>query len=591
MTMRILTSGAMALLCAGLAIAHPGRDSGLIVHEWGTFLAMHGSDGISLDGMYHEEHALPAFVHARSREQLRLRSALVKGETPVIYFYAGRRARVEVMVDFPGGIWTQWYPQVVGVRPSFAQVAMPLRARNGRIAWTVDVVPPAEIQPQLPATDADALWNHAREVDAAYVRAVDQTRPGAPSEWERFIFYRGLGEAPLPVEVGARGGDITVRTSTTAVQHVYILRVEGGRGTYEYVPAIDAGEQLSRVVPAMDAALPMDRFAARLAEDLAAKLTESGLYEKEARAMVNTWRSSYFTTDGIRVLFVLPQSWTDRYIPLRITPQPAQVIRVMVGRIEVLTPERERRAESAVRDLASPDADVRERAFAYLQAEGRYVEPIVRRTLETTDDERVRTLCRRLLLTDFVTQLRTSLADAASGERLAQDPVYARAQLAALLREIGLEDEARAEGEAALAVLEPMPPPKMSDHVSRHLFRALARASEGAGDDAKALERYGDFVRFGSQAPACGGCHQLEGPRDMAFFRDWWAGRTFGELAQRTGQVGDLIQTHERRLSDSPRDFAARLSLAYLYEASGDRARAERLWAQLDPSGSRSPAP
>ena len=31
----------------------------MVIHEWGTFLGMSGSDGSSLDGMYHEEHALP----------------------------------------------------------------------------------------------------------------------------------------------------------------------------------------------------------------------------------------------------------------------------------------------------------------------------------------------------------------------------------------------------------------------------------------------------------------------------------------------------------------------------------------------------
>ena len=40
-----------------------------VVHEWGTFLAMGGSDGVALDGMYHEEHGLPSFVHARGRDQ------------------------------------------------------------------------------------------------------------------------------------------------------------------------------------------------------------------------------------------------------------------------------------------------------------------------------------------------------------------------------------------------------------------------------------------------------------------------------------------------------------------------------------------
>src|SRR6187200_2803524 len=107
-------------LAAIPAIARKG-DSGLVVHEWGTFLAMAGSDGVSLDGMYHEEHALPAFVHARSRDQLRLPTSLVKGETPVIYFYTPQPIRAQVHVGFPSGIWTQWYPQAAMVGPGLMQ--------------------------------------------------------------------------------------------------------------------------------------------------------------------------------------------------------------------------------------------------------------------------------------------------------------------------------------------------------------------------------------------------------------------------------------------------------------------------------------
>ena len=44
-------------------------------------------------------------------------------------------------------------------------------------------------------------------------------------------------------------------------------------------------------------------------------------------------------------------------------------------------------------------------AFAFLREQGRYVEPIIRRVQKTTTDENVRILCRRLLLTDFVTDL------------------------------------------------------------------------------------------------------------------------------------------------------------------------------------------
>src|SRR6185436_15485600 len=118
----------------------------------------------------------------------------------------------------------------------------------------------------------------------------------------------------------------------------------------------------------------------------ARRLVESGLYEKEARAMVNTWASSYFKTDGVRMLFVLPQSWTDRFIPMRINPAPQQLVRVMVGRMELLDAAREQRAEDAIRQLSSTDPARRERAFEALRAEGRYVEPIIRRTLRTTAD-------------------------------------------------------------------------------------------------------------------------------------------------------------------------------------------------------------
>jgi hypothetical protein len=565
-----------------LAAAAQRSPVDLVVHEWGTFLAMNDSDGVSLDGMYHEEHALPAFVHARSKDQLRLRSAVIKGETPVIYFYAQNSMRLRVRVGFPRGAWTQWYPQADLVGPSVASIGTPLSVRNGHITWTVDVVPPKLATAALPSTSADALWNHARQVDASYVSAVDHSRRASPKEWERFIFYRGLGEAELPIAVNARRGRITASASV-GVRHIYVLRVESGQGAYSYIPALEAGKTIADAIPTMAATLPLDRFVERLTDDLAGRLVESGLYEKEARAMVNTWRGSYFTTEGVRVLFVLPQSWTDRFIPLEITPEPATIVRVMIGRVEVLTPERERRTERAIRDLAFPDPSRREKAFASLRNEGRYIEPIVRRTLRTTADEQVRALCRRLLLTDFVTELRTSLTDAATGGVRPQHPVYTRAQLAGLLREIGLTDEARQEGEAALAALELMPRPQMSRHESRHMFRALARAHEGAGHDKMALKWYGDFVKFGSQAQRCAGCHQTEGPRDMFFFRDWWAGRKFAEYAHKTGEAARLIARHEAALSQDPRNVATRMALAYLYEARGDSVRSAALWSEIDP--------
>jgi hypothetical protein len=551
---------------------------------------MNGSDGISLDGMYHEEHALPSFVHARSKDQLRLPMSLLKGETPVIYFYTRQPSRVQVDVDFPTGLWTQWYPQATTVSPGIVQVGSPLRTRDGRISWNVDVWPtnsgPANSEPaRVPPTNADALWNHARDVDASYVSTV--TAPGVAREWERFIFYRGLGEAPLPIQARVAGGSITATTTEPdGVRHLFVVRIENGRGAFSYVPALTTRDGVSQSIPTMDGALPLDQFVERVSDAVAQRLTESGLYAKEARAMVNTWQSSYFKTDGVRVLFVLPQSWTDRFIPMRITPRPAQLVRVMVGRVELLSEERERRAETAISGLASPDPGVREGAFEILRAEGRYVEPIVRRAARTSTDERVRTLSRRLLLTDFVTDLRTTFTDATTGERVSTRQEYIQAQLASLLREIGLTGEAKKEGEAALAQLVSMQQPTMHEHSSRDMYRALARAHEGAGHDAEALRWYGEFVQFGSQVAGasrgCAGmCHVTIGPRNATFFRDWYAGQKFGEYAVKTGEAPRLIATHQTVLSATPNSLASGLSLAYLYEATGETKKAQDLWARI----------
>jgi hypothetical protein len=585
--LRILIASVLSLIVAGFITAAPSDPSGLVVHEWGTFLAMNGSDGVSLDGMYHEEHALPSFVHARSKDQLRLPMSRIKSETPVIYFYTPQVQRVQVEVGFPTGLWTQWYPQAVAVAPGLVQAGSPPRTRNGRISWDVMVRPADMKHGEPPATGNDALWNHARDVDAAFVVGSDHTRPGSIEQWERFIFYRGLGEVPLPIQVRLREGRVTASTSERdGLHHLFVLNVRNGRGAYSYASALRPDGSFESAVPSMTRSLPLERFVETISADVESRLVASGLYRKEARAMVNTWKSSYFRTDGVRVLFVLPQSWTDRFIPMRVTPVPAQLVRVMVGRVELLDAARERRAETAIRDLASPSADVRERAFTLLRAEGRYVEPIVRRAVRTASDEQVRTRSRRLLLSDFVTELRSALTDAQTGERVNTEPVYLRAQLSSLLRDVGLTVAAKQQGEVALAELSHMPQPTMHDHWSRHMFRALAWAHEGAGNDAEALEWYGRFVEFGSQvAGAFRGCavscHQTMGPRDPSFFHDWYAGRKFGELAVKSGEAAKLIAAHERVLSATPRNLASQLSLAYLYESVGQHDRAKETWLSL----------
>lgn len=430
-----------AALAAPQTAFAKGETGDMIVHEWGTFLTMNGSDGITLDGMYHEEHALPSFVHSRSNDQLHIRSAMSKGETPVIYFYTKKKQNVRIAVDFPSGVWTQWYPEVGAVRPTFSELGDLQHPKNGRICWNAEILPvsPGSANPTLPKTASDALWNYARDVDAAYVRTVNRTPNSETNEYERFLFYRGLGQSPMPLGVKFNeGGTLSLgETSRVRLNHLFILRVENGKGVSRYIPSLSPGEKISEVIPEMDNAQPLETFTRRISDELAGRLVESGLYPKEARAMVNTWKNSYFQSDGIRVLYILPQSWTEATIPMHLSPQPSKLVRVMVGRTELLTPEREAKMEAAVKALAATDSTIQERGFTFLRAQGRYVEPMLRRTLATATDEQTRKLCQKLLVTDWVTELRATLRAASNGAEIEDDPVKMREELAVLLREMG----------------------------------------------------------------------------------------------------------------------------------------------------------
>ena len=84
-----------------------------------------------------------------------------------------------------------------------------------------------------------------------------------------------------------------------------------------------------------------DGFPAPVYQSLKNGLAACGLLESEANAMVQTWWTSYFESEGLRVFWVLPTPVTDRILPLTITPPPDRIVRVLVGRSEVLRPRQE----------------------------------------------------------------------------------------------------------------------------------------------------------------------------------------------------------------------------------------------------------
>ena len=57
---------------------------------------------------------------------------------------------------------------------------------------------------------------------------------------------------------------------------------------------------------------------------------------------------AWFGEEGTRLLYLVPRAKTDELLPLTVEPKPTEVVRVLVGRHDFLTPEQEASADRQV---------------------------------------------------------------------------------------------------------------------------------------------------------------------------------------------------------------------------------------------------
>lgn len=336
--------------CAALAVATAGEPKGLIVHEWGTFSTFSGSDGAYLKFNPNDDD-LPDFVYKRYRSvKGGLPDAFVSLETPVTYFYSDRDRTVSMEVRFPKGQMTDYYPQ-----PSRPPVNN-LRWDNLKIMKQGDT--------SLSLKPGAGRYFMARETDASLVQTGEKDK----KENEKFLFYRGVAELKMPFLVRAEGkGAFTFKNnSQDAVPGFFLVRVDGNKVYFKVGGHLSPQDDV-RIQESTEASTVV-----KLGEAVARLLIEQGLYEKEARAMVKTWSADWFGQDGTRLIYVMPESLTADFLPLRIDPKPEKVVRVLVGRHDLLTPEREREIDAVVMRLngaSNTDAQAADRLLSKL---GRY---------------------------------------------------------------------------------------------------------------------------------------------------------------------------------------------------------------------------
>jgi len=79
------------------------------------------------------------------------------------------------------------------------------------------------------------------------------------------------------------------------------------------------------------------------------------------------------------VLYVTPRAWTDRLLPLTLSPRPKNVVRTLVGRVEVMTRAEE---NELLARAASPGLSEHQLVAGL----GRFAEPKLRRARQLTID-------------------------------------------------------------------------------------------------------------------------------------------------------------------------------------------------------------
>ncbi|HVW39283.1 MAG TPA: hypothetical protein VHB99_18330, partial [Pirellulales bacterium] len=404
-----------------------------VVHEWGTFTSFSGADGVRLEFRPLVDDELPGFVYNRVTQgagwdllgsKIDI-SALERMETPVTYFYVDEPREVAAKVAFPQGLLTEFYPPVQTMLPPFQRNKRPEIA-NSSLDWgKIRLLPPrefarlrrqreedrvasllpavnlpgfsegkdqsvAKLPPlDLPAVAGDNHYAFARETDSAIVEVVDQY---LQKHYEKFLFYRGLGDFPLPLSFSAtEPGRFTVKNEgPDAVRDLFLVQIDGSRVRFRHAAQVAAYGELTIETPESYSTID------ELGEEMVQALIVTGLYEKEARAMVKTWRSSWFGENGTRLLYLVPERITDELLPLAIEPKPDEQLRVLVGRMELLPPEECERLLALVGETGSCLSIEAEPLRSELVRLGRFAEPALKYLARSAKDERQRATIEQL---------------------------------------------------------------------------------------------------------------------------------------------------------------------------------------------------
>jgi hypothetical protein len=280
----------------------------------------------------------------------------IRMETPVIYFYSPRDVTVAASVSFSKGLITEWYPRADRVQPDgvVLNASLSQLSADGSITWN-HVTVSSSLAGEFPSDVQPNRYYAARETASTPLRV--QTNAG--EQQEKFLFYRGVSASPLPLSAKLTSdGKLAVKSLSGEIPNAILFERRGERVGYRLTGVPD--DETTVDPPVLTGSVDS------LYGDLEEILVGQGLYRDEAHAMVETWKDSWFE-EGSRLIYIVPRGFIDGVLPLTFVPTPGQIVRVFVGRLEIVTPATARAVKTA---MAHNDE-------VTLKKYGRFLEPIL----------------------------------------------------------------------------------------------------------------------------------------------------------------------------------------------------------------------
>jgi hypothetical protein len=384
---------AIAVVSTTLA-ADPPPAKGLAVHEWGMF-RVHNDVELANADMRAIWEGLPKFVYGQvsGRDLPKHWQNIETVDKPVIFFHASEPVDVDLRIDFPTGIPALWWPGTESPAIENGAIRGAVAGKPAKsLQWHLRLKKPPENyrvnEPALPEAGAWAKPLRAVAADEVFSK-VGERRFGY--EREKFVYYDGLLPRGKWVEVVATKEKVTVRCRADhpVFDLTAIDRKADGSVRVARMAKLEGDE-----VKALDfQAVEKEKWPAEGVRTLTKQLTDAGLYEDEAGAMLAFWQPELFETEGLTIFYRLPQAEYERLLPMTMKPAPKELVRVGLVQHPHCEPDLPERVNNIVKDLQAPDFGTREKAQKRLDDLGRaaFVQ-LLRQRDATTDADLKRRL-------------------------------------------------------------------------------------------------------------------------------------------------------------------------------------------------------